>query len=312
MAFTDFLAFRRQLAPPPSLQRRDLALRGLTFATFTTPAVADATPLLCTNGGLLYDHRLLWPALSPIAADRSLHFWDQRGRGRSQAPPGARAARFTHDIGDLAALIPILARESGTGTIDCFGHSWGAGLTIAAAATATAQARAAGLPSPVRRVVLADGVGPVGNWRSALLLTARQALSGERRAAFEDALAALEHDSSIDAHSRYSAALYPAWFHDQAFADLFTPPRATSQTGAAVATHLYRDGYDLTDVIRGFDRPTLLVHGADDPLPPAQSHATAALLSDAQVHEIAASGHMPFWEQPATFFRLVRDFLNAP
>ncbi len=312
MAFADFLAFRRALPPPPRLTRVDRQLRGLTFATYATPAVADATPALCTNGGLIYDHKLLWPAFSPLADERQLHFWDQRGRGRSQIPPGARAARVTHDIGDLAALIPVLAAESPTGTIDCIGHSWGAGLTIAAAATATTAAREAHRPSPVRRVVLISAVGPLGTWRGALLDAVRNKLTGDARAAFVEALAALDHDSSIEAHARYSAALYPAWFHDPAFAELFTPPRATSATGAAIATHLYRDGYDWQDSIRGFDRPTLLLHGVDDPLPVAQSRATAGLLTDTRLHEIAASGHMPFWEQPATCFALIRDFLNAP
>mgnify|MGYP001810053020 CR=1 FL=1 len=302
MSFADFAAFRRTLPPPAPLARAFRTVRGLTFALYHTPAVEGAPPLFCTNGGLLYDHRLLWPALSPLAARRQLWFWDQRGRGRTPAPPGLRAARFTHDIGDLAALIARIADDAGT-PLDTFGHSWGAGLTITASAQAAAH---------VRRVALANCVGPTGTWRPTLLANARGRLDDERRAAFEAALARLEHDTSIDAHSTYSRALYPAWFADPTFADIFQPPVATSDTGAVIATHLYRDGYDVTDIVRDFDRPVLFLHGADDALPPAEAHAMAALVRQAHPVLVKDCGHLPFWEQPRTFFETVEAFLSAP
>lgn len=313
MSFADFAAYRRTLPPPAPLARTEWTLRGLPFAIYHTPAigdavgdgVGDAVPLVCTNGGLLYDHRLLWPALSPLATRRQLWFWDQRGRGRTPPPPGRRAARFTHDIGDLAALLAAVAERTGA-AVDVLGHSWGAGLSLAAAAQA-----ASGTTPVVRRVVLANCVGPTGAWRPALLAAARQRLHDERRAAFEAALARLERDDSIDAHSTYSRALYPAWFRDPTFADVFQPPIATSDTGAVIATHLYRDGYDLTDVVRGFAPPVLFVHGADDPLPPAEAHAMGALVAAPHHVVIPECGHLPFWEQPRAFFETVEGFLGA-
>jgi proline iminopeptidase len=302
VSFADFAAFRRTLPPPAPLARTTRRVRGLTFACYHTPPVAGAAPLVCTNGGLIYDHRLLWPALSPLAVQRQVWCWDQRGRGRTPAPPGAHAARFTHDIGDLAALLERLASDSGR-PVDAFGHSWGTGLTLAAAAQ---------VPHAVRRVVLANCVGPTGAWRPTLLANARARLDPVRRATFDSALAALAHDSSIAAHSDYSRALYPAWFVDPAFADVFQPPVATSDTGAAVATHLYRDGYDITDIVRGFSRPTLFVLGADDALPPAEGRATAALVTQPHEVTLAHCGHLPFWERPQPFFETVEAFLSAP
>lgn len=302
MSFADFAAFRRTLPAPPPLAQTSRTLRGLPFALYHTPAVPGTVPLVCTNGGLIYDHRLLWPALSPLAERRQLWFWDQRGRGRTPAPPGLRAARFTHDIGDLAALIAALAESLGS-PVDTFGHSWGAGMTLAASAQAAAQ---------VRRTALANCVGPTGAWRATLLANARRRLDDARRAAFDEALATLDADGSIAAHSAYSRALYPAWFFDPTFADVFQPPVATSETGAVVATHLYREGYDVTAHVRGYDRPALFVHGADDILPPAESQAMAALVRQPHVMLVADCGHLPFWERPRPFFETVETFLGAP
>ena len=91
-----FLAFRRTQPPPPRLVRHDVTARGLRFATWQSPPVPGTTPLVCVNGGLLFDHGLLWPALAPLAAARQLILYDQRGRGESQAP--ARPRRVTHRV----------------------------------------------------------------------------------------------------------------------------------------------------------------------------------------------------------------------
>ena len=87
----DFIAFRRSLGPTPRLHRQAVRARGLDFAVWHTAPVPGALPLLCINGGLLYDHSLLWPALSPLAAKRQLFFYDQRGRGETPAPGRARS-----------------------------------------------------------------------------------------------------------------------------------------------------------------------------------------------------------------------------
>jgi len=115
-------------------------VRGLDFAVWESPAVADAVPLLAINGGMIYGHDLLWPALAPLAEGRQVILYDQRGRGETPAPPGARAARIEHDILDIIALREAL----GITRWDLTGHSWGGGMALLAAAAD---------PAGVRRVV---------------------------------------------------------------------------------------------------------------------------------------------------------------
>ena len=290
-------AFRRARGRPPRRDRRTVLARGLAFAVWTTPAVAGAVPLVCVNGGLLFDHASLWPSFAPLAERRQLVFYDQRGRGASQPPPGARAARIEHDAGDLGAL-----RESlGIAQWDVLGHSWGGGIAALGAALDLAG---------TRRVVLVDAVAPTGWWLPTLHAAAVRRLTGDDRAALEalDPAALAEPDPVI--HSAYARAFAPAWFADVALAPLFTPPVTEGVTGPAVAARLRREGYDWSDRLRALDRPSLVIHGEQDALPVRVAEELVKLLPQATLSVVPGAGHMPFWEQPELFFPEVERFLS--
>src|SRR3982751_4048632 len=100
-----FLEFRRSLPRTPRLERQTVRVRGLAFAVFTSPpTTGPLPPLVCVNGGMLFDHSMLWPALSPFAATRQVILYDQRGRGDSSAPPDPTAASIDDDAADVGAL----------------------------------------------------------------------------------------------------------------------------------------------------------------------------------------------------------------
>lgn len=293
-----FLAFRRSQGKAPALTRQMVRARGLEFAVHTSPQVPGALPLVCINGGLHFGHEVLWPALAPLSANRQLVFFDQRGRGKSQQPPGARGARIEHDAGDVPAIRAALRIERW----NVLGHSWGGGIAMLAAA----QDQEA-----VDRLVLVDAVGPTSEWLSRLHPAALSRLEGERR----DTLAALNpsalREDNIDAHAAYTSALYPAWFADRDFASIFSSPRANSGTGAAVAARLRREGYDWTTGIATIRVPTLIIHGDHDLLDVSVPESIARLIPGSQVSIIEHAGHMPFWEAPEEFFSRVETFLRT-
>ena len=274
-------------------------MRGLEFAVYFSPEVPGSTPLVCVNGGLLFDHNLLWPALAPLAERRQLILYDQRGRGDSQVPPAARAARIEHDAGDLPALRDAI----GLAQWDVFGHSWGGGLAM----LATERDR-----TGVRRLVLVDSVGPSGNWQNDLLRDALPRLAPGDRAILEriDQQALLAPEPGI--HSAYSRAMYAAWFADSSLATMFSPPRSDSRTGAAVAARLRGEGYDWTGLLRAVSVPTLVIHGDRDLLPVSVAREIVATLANARLEIIPEAGHMPFWESPELFFTLIESFLSTP
>jgi proline iminopeptidase len=294
-----YAAFRRTQPRAPRLTAHTVHARGLAFAVFTTPAVEGAPALVCVNGGMIYSHRLLWPALAPLAATRQVVLYDLRGRGASQSAPAPRQSRIEFDAGDLPAIREAL----GFARWDVLGHSWGGGVAMLAAARDALG---------VRRLVLVDAVGSTGAWIAGLHPAALARLDGREHSLLESLDPRLLHDDDPQTHAEYSRAIYPAWFVDQALGRELGPPREASVTGAAVAARLRREGYDWRDDVRRIAATTLLVHGDGDLLSPELARATAALIPRSEVALIAGAGHMPFYEQPADFFRIVQSFLSAP
>jgi proline iminopeptidase len=296
----DFIAFRRSLGPTPRLHRRTVHARGTDFAVWSTHAVPGAPPLLCINGGLLYDHSLLWPALSPLAAKRQLFFYDQRGRGATPAPPGAKTARIEHDAGDVGAIREAL----GIARWDLLGHSWGGGIALLAAERD---------PGGTRSVVAVCPVGATSAWMTALDAAAAARLGPAQRALLDRHPPSSLGSDDPNVQSAHARAIYPAWFADPELAAMFSPPRATSVTGSAIAARLRRAGYDWRALLSALPVPVLVIHAERDLLPSESTRELVHTLgSSARLIVVPDSGHMPFWEAPERFFALIDSFLSAP
>lgn len=298
-AYERFVAFRRSLPRTPRLERQTVRVRGLTLAVFSSPPVEDAPPLLCINGGMLYDHSMLWPALSPLAINRQIILYDQRGRGASQAPAHPAEATIEDDAADVGEL----RRALGIARWNLLGHSWGGGIAMLAAAADT---------SGTRRLVTVDAVGPTAGWMPTLRRAVLARLSGAQREAVERIPESALMNPDPELHSRYARAVYPAWFADAGMAGRFVPPRAVSETGAAVLARLRAEHYDWRARIRAVSAPALVIHGEQDALPPDVSFDIASLLQHSRRILLPHSGHMPFWEEPEQFFSQVNSFLDAP
>jgi proline iminopeptidase len=298
-----FVAFRRSLPRTPPLERQTVRVRGLAFAVFTTPPTVlaqdtDAPPIVCINGGMLYDHSMLWPALSPLAHRRQIILYDQRGRGLTEAPANPSEASIDDDAADVGGL----RRALGIRRWDVLGHSWGGGIALLAASMDEAG---------TRRVVTVDSVGPTSAWMPVLRENVSSRLTAEERVPFDRISDRLLAEPDPELQAAYARAVYPAWFVDAELARSFAPPKVTSQTGAVILARLRREGYDWRSRLRALSVPTLVLHGEEDALPVAVSAELVALLPRAQRDLVPHSGHMPFWEAPDAFFSAVDSFLAA-
>jgi proline iminopeptidase len=294
-----FLEFRRSLPRTPRLERQTVRVRGLSFAVFTSPPASEGLPpLVCVNGGMLFDHSMLWPALSPLAAKRQVVLYDQRGRGESEEPADPSASTIEDDATDLAAL----RRALGIRRWDILGHSWGGGISMLAAALDQAG---------TRRLVLVDAVAPTSEWMAPM----REAVIARLHGAERDAYLAVSEEAlktpDANVQGEHARTTYPAWFADAEFARFFRPPEVTSRTGAAALARLRREGYDWRERLSALRVPTLVLHAERDPFPEWASRQIAALLPESRFALVPDSGHMPFWEAPRRFFAIVDSFLDA-
>lgn len=291
-----FFAFRRTVPHAPRLERQTVRTRGLAFAVFASPPVEGAPPLLCVNGGLIVDHAMLWPALSPLAQGRQLILYDQRGRGESEAPADPSMARIEDDAAD----VPALRRALGVRRWDVLGHSWGGGISMLAASQD---------PAGVRRLVLVDSVGPTSSWMAPLRAEALARANATDRAVLAGITDAMLGAPDPEVHLAHLRSSYEAWFVDRAFASTFPMPKVASPTGTAALARLRRDGYDWRDRVRAVSAPTLVLHGEGDALSPAVADEITATIPGARRLLLPHSGHFPFWEAPAEFFAAVSAFL---
>jgi proline iminopeptidase len=299
MSRDDFLDFRRSLGRTPPLHRMTVRARGLDFAVWTSPPVEGSVPLLLVNGGMLYDHTLLWPALSPLAEQRQVVLYDQRGRGASQPPAEPLDASIDDDAADIGAL----RRALGIRVWDVLGHSWGGGIAMLGAVRD---------PAGTRRLVTVDAVGPTSEWMPVLHEVVLERLDEDGRANLERMHDTALHDPDPAVHSEHARTVYSAWFADPELADYFNPPTAVSQTGAAVVARLRREGYDWREQLRALSNPTLVLHGERDALPAGVALELVELMPRSRHVFIPDAGHMPFWEAPVRFFSLVDAFLAEP
>jgi len=238
-------------------------------------------PLLLVHG-LGYGRWGWEPLLEPLAEDFRVLFYDNRGIGDSDIPPGPYTAR------QLAEDAVAVLDAAGVEQADVVGTSLG-GIA--------AQELALGFPDRVRRLVLActtpGGLGahPMPQQTVGLMLEA-PTLPPEvaLRRFVANALAPDAPDELVD--RIYALRL----------ANPFDPQGWQAQAAAGV-------GFDALDRIARIQMPTLVVTGSEDVVvDPRNSELLADRIPAARLERVPG-GHLFFWEDPARFVTLVKEFL---
>jgi 3-oxoadipate enol-lactonase len=227
-----------------------------------------------------------WDAVADAVADRfSCILVDNRGAGRSPAPPGPYTVR------ELAADVRDLLAALGIDRVVPVGHSLGGFVALQLA-----------LDHP-------DAV-------AGLILISTAACGDLRRpGAHPEALAPLARtrgpvrdvvrDNLADAVAEGFPARHQALFEEFVAARLARPPRGRGVAGqrAAVAA------FDARDRLREVRCPTVVVHGlADRLVPPAVGRALARGIDGARLVELEGVGHLPLLEAPGELARIIGGF----
>lgn len=91
----------RQDTAPSSKQHR--AIRDTACRLFTHEPENGTFPIICVNGGLIFEHKLLWPALSALAARRRVI------HGLADVLTFEMEQETVRRLGPAATLLPVPA-----------------------------------------------------------------------------------------------------------------------------------------------------------------------------------------------------------
>jgi len=269
--------------------------RAVRGAALFERRVGSGPPVAVLHGGPGASFDYMLPGFDALARGRTLVYYDQRGGGRSPVPRDEFVGWRDH-VADLEAL----REQWGLERLTILGYSWGGLL---------AQLYATEHPARVERLAL---VCPAPSWRAARdefeeRFAARNLapeVQAERQRLRESDLRVRDPDAF---QRRMFELSVVAYFHD--------PEKARDLTAFRVVSRIQQEtwrslgDYDLRpglESLRGI--PSVLLHGADDPIPRHASEETARRLG-ATLHLIDRCGHCPHVEQPDAFVRLLDRFL---
>ena len=284
------------------------AADGLRLHYVVDGTIGDTIVVLHGGPGLTLE--TLRPDLTPLAHRHHVLYFDQRGSGYSDLPDSTGLTAQAM-VEDLEAIRRAFQLER----ITLLGHSWGGGLALLYAMR---------YPARVSRLVL------VGS------LPLRGTPWGERYVAIQKARRGAEDDARMTALDSVIRAAPDPHLACREQMRLFlrgvaaTPAHADRITGdgcAATSENLRAQGrvnalvwqsiadstgsWDWRGMTAELSMPTLVVHGADDPLLLDSARELTAGLPNARLVVVPGAGHYPHAEQPEAFFPPVEEFLDA-
>jgi proline iminopeptidase len=260
--------------------------------------IGTGTPLVLLNGGPGFDHTYLHIAIAwdTLAKSRRLVFYDQRGDGRSSQLKPGQSCTLADQIEDLDALRAHLGLDK----MDILGHSWGGYL---------AMAYAARHPEHVAHMILVDSAAP--KWSDNLVLFSEVfPETAERRDAFAFAEEMGDKAASDASLHQYLTMLFYSPEKRDAFVKQMSADAFHADVNKAVTGDLGR--FDLNPELRKFQFPVMVATGRFDMnVAPVVAYRIHQAIAGSRFVVFEHSGHLPFYEEPDPFVRVVEEFLTA-
>ncbi|UCF20241.1 MAG: alpha/beta fold hydrolase, partial [Gemmatimonadota bacterium] len=250
------------------------------------------------HGGPGANHEYLIPSLGSLSDEFRLHFYDQRGGGRSRVA-------LPNEVGwrDHVADLEALRREWAIERLAIIGYSWGGLLALLYATEHPARAGALALVSP------AAGWGDYQRrFRDEFARRSRSEAVMRMRAELE--ASGLRHsDPAAYQQSRFDISV-AGYFRDPQDAVDSTPFVVQLQAQQATWASLMGYGVELRRRVAAVRVPTLILHGRYDPIPLAWAEELAGLLPAARLVVLERSAHVPYVEERDRTLAELRGFLR--
>jgi proline iminopeptidase len=260
-------------------------------------AAGAEIPIIAVNGGPGLSHAYmmqndLWQR---VAAHRLVILYDQRGTGASKHMQPNAPQTMEAQVADLDAVREVLAFDR----VAVLGDSYGGMI---------AMAYAAAHPEHVARLILSDSAAP--SWKGLVHLLPQvfpdREEQGEAEANKLAADPAAVAQAGLVNHMRqmfYSTEMRDAYLAHMG--DLGFEPAV----GRAVQKAT--ENLDLTAKLAGFHFPTLVITGRYDMnVAPLTAWRMAHGIPGAQLVFFEKSGHMPAYEEPEKYQKVLEGFLK--
>lgn len=269
--------------------------------------IGSGPPIFVLHGGPGRSHRYFLPHLEGLADDHQLVFFDQRGTGLSDGKLALKAISVDQFVEDIEALRVAM----GFDRITLLGHSWGAIFALFYAFT---------YPDHLDRLILVN-VRPVTNQ---FVVehgdTIRERLQRLDTKAQQTLTTICERPTSELSLEQQQECLLLA-----AQIDFFDPQKAimmdavteenSAKNGSTVrsliTTNFNQKHGAIEPGLATVKVPTLVIHGAYDPIPLASAQYIQRQIAGSQLVVLPESGHFPFVEQPEQFVATVQAFLRS-
>jgi proline iminopeptidase len=267
----------------------------LGYETFG--AAGGEIPIIAVNGGPGLSHAYmmqndLWQR---VAAHRLVILYDQRGTGASKPMQPNAPQTMEAQVADLDALRKALALDR----VAVLGDSYGGMI---------AMAYAAAHPEHVARLILSDSAAP--SWKGMVHLLPQVFPDREEQGEAEAKKLAADPEAVARAglvnHMRqmfYSPDMRDAYLAHMG--DLGFEPAVGSAVQQAT------ENLDLSAKLGGFHFPTLVITGRYDMnVAPLTAWRMAHAIPGAQLVFFEKSGHLPAYEEPEKYRKVLDDFLK--
>ena len=260
------------------------------------PGMRQKKEAMIIHGGPGSDHSGFKPALSPLAEDMQLVYFDHRGQGRSAR---GDPARYTLDenVEDMEALRQYL----GLGKIVSIGTSYGGMVGMA---------HAARYPDAVSHLVLVVTASHAGFIARAQAIV-RERGTPEQVAVCEQLWAGALH--SVEQVQNYYNVMGPLYSHRyDAAAATQVRGRATPSPeplNRAFGPEGFLRGYDLRPELARITAPTLILAGRHDWIcPPEFSEEMHRFIPGSRLRIFEDSSHSIRVDEPEALIAAIQEF----
>lgn len=249
---------------------------------------------------LLHGGPALSEYLGSLAAELAPAFTVVRYQQRGLPPSVATGDRSVE--GHVADAVRVLDGLGWQHAI-VVGHSWGGHLAMHLAVSHPERVRGLAPMSALWAV----GDGGLAQFEANLL----GQLSDEERVRVREAEVREDAEDAPEiGEPETLKVLWPYYFADPAHASPM-PAMLSDRPGSRAAwasINAHFEARTLETALPGLQVPTILIHGAVDPIPAVEAERTAALIPGVELRILPGVGHWPWLEQPGSVARLLAGF----